>query len=334
LILAWLGGVRARAEAPSESAPSSQASADELFARGKERLAAGDHAAACPLLAESYRLDPATGGLLALALCFERAERLASACDAYREVVTRSQAEARPDRERAARDKLAMLEPKLSHVTLDVSAVQSAPGLEVRLNGVVLAPEQFGKPLALDGGEILLEVSAVGREPWQSRASLAASAAQLNVSIPALSAPAAAVPAPAPPRAAPVLSARPVRHDEPASAPRHPAEWAGIGILTAGGVSLVTSIGFALRAAHQNDRADFECMDDVCTPTGDDARDAAQRARDAGTISALVGVGLSVFGVVSYVVGRQRRGKQRHLRAEAAGWAAPGSIGGTLRGSF
>jgi hypothetical protein len=212
--------------------------------------------------------------------------------------------------------------------------VQNEPGLEVRLNGVVLAPAQFGKPLALDGGEVLLEVSAVGREPWQSRASLATSAAELNVSVPALSAHIPAVAAPAPPRAAPALSARPVRRDGPASARLHPAEWAGIGMLAAGGVSLVTSIGFALRAAHQNDRADFECMDDVCTPAGDDARDAAERARDAGTISALVGVGLSVFGVVSYVIGRQRRGKHRALRAEAAGWAAPGSVGGTLRGSF
>ena len=40
------------------------------------------------------------------------------------------------------------------------------------------------------------------------------------------------------------------------------------------------------------------------------------------------------LAVVTYVVGRQRRGKPGALRAEAAIWAAPSSLGGTLRGSF
>jgi tetratricopeptide (TPR) repeat protein len=106
-LLGLMQPVAARAQTSSAS------EADALFHRGKERLAAGDYAEACPLLAESYSLDPASGTLLALAVCHEREGKLATAFTEYGEVAVRSRAERRKDRAGAARDKAAELEGKL-----------------------------------------------------------------------------------------------------------------------------------------------------------------------------------------------------------------------------
>src|SRR6185312_7978700 len=71
--------------------------AEALFRNGKELRAKQDYAHACPKLEESFRLDPATGTLLALAICHERQGRIASAWGEYVDVASRSKLEQRPD---------------------------------------------------------------------------------------------------------------------------------------------------------------------------------------------------------------------------------------------
>lgn len=93
----------------AHAAEADSASAEALFREGKRLMDAGRYPEACPKLAESYRLDPATGALLATALCYERAGRLASAWAAYTEAAARAKQEGSVDREEIARDKAAEL---------------------------------------------------------------------------------------------------------------------------------------------------------------------------------------------------------------------------------
>lgn len=90
------------------------ARADALFEEGKAKLAAQQYAQACPLLAQSFELDPATGTLLALALCHERAGELESAIAEYRSAAQRSRDEDRADREQAATARADALEHQLA----------------------------------------------------------------------------------------------------------------------------------------------------------------------------------------------------------------------------
>src|SRR5690348_1322873 len=73
--------------------------AEQLFRSGKAQMLNGEFAKACPQLAESYALAPATGSLLALALCREGEGKLASASLAYKEVVARASAAGQMERE-------------------------------------------------------------------------------------------------------------------------------------------------------------------------------------------------------------------------------------------
>src|SRR6478609_11120287 len=96
--------------------------AEALFEQGKQLLRAGNVAAACPKLAESQRIDPSTGTLLALAMCHEAEGKLASAWAEFVTVEARAGTDGRHDREQAARERARALKPRLSTLEIRVSA--------------------------------------------------------------------------------------------------------------------------------------------------------------------------------------------------------------------
>src|SRR5215469_426512 len=99
--------------------------AEALFQSGKSLLEQKNYAQACPKLAESYRLDPGTGTLLAVALCHEGEGRLATAWAEFAEVVARSRRDHREDREDLAHQHQMALESRLPMLTISV-----VPGAE------------------------------------------------------------------------------------------------------------------------------------------------------------------------------------------------------------
>jgi tetratricopeptide (TPR) repeat protein len=337
-LLGLMQPVAARAQTSSAS------EADALFHRGKERLAAGDYAEACPLLAESYSLDPASGTLLALAVCHEREGKLATAFTEYGEVAVRSRAERRKDRAGAARDKAAELEGKLSHLTIDAAQLAQERAPEVRLDGELLGPERLGTPLVLDGGVKQIEVSAHGKQAWSTSVTLAESGDAITLAIPALAPLAVQSAAPAEPARAdlPFLYAPPESARRAATAPPHeregrraPAEWTGIGLMASGALSLTIATGYMARAIHKDNAAEVDCEGAGCESAAQENQLASQRATDGAAVSALVGLGLSTGGLISFLIGRHHRPSARAAACTtASAWAAPGAFGAAVRGFY
>ena len=148
--------------------PQNKTMAEALFREGKRLMDEGRYPDACPKLAESYRLDPATGALLATALCYERAGRLASAWAAYTEAAARAKQEGSVDREEIARAKATDLEPKLAKLVIELEPGASVPGLSVSRDGVAVGEGVYGMALPVDPGPHVVEAQAPGRKPFSA----------------------------------------------------------------------------------------------------------------------------------------------------------------------
>jgi hypothetical protein len=180
------------------------AGAEVLFSDAKKAMAAGDYESACPKLAESYRLDPGTGTLTALAVCHETLGKTATAWAEFTQVASDAAQAHRPDRERFAKQHIAGLEPKLSRLTVVVDAgVDSLPGLEVRRDGILLGRAAWGTAVPVDPGDHTVEATADGKQRWSTSAK-ARETESSTVTVPALEdVPVAPSPAPVTPSLTP-----------------------------------------------------------------------------------------------------------------------------------
>lgn len=161
--------------------------AEALFQQGKQLLERGDAHAACPKLAESLRLDRATGTLLALAMCHEVEGRLASAWAEYLEVIARAKKDGRADREEAARQWAGKLEARLSTLSVAVpAAVAEIPGLHVQRDGVPLDAPAWSTAVPVDPGPHVIVAKAPGRETWTTTLVVAGAAEHRTVTVPLL----------------------------------------------------------------------------------------------------------------------------------------------------
>lgn len=173
-MLSALVGSAAVLSPSSLFAQEAAAAAQLLFEQGRDLLRAGRADQACPKLHESHRLGPATGTLLALAMCHEAQGKLATAWAEYTEVVIRAAREGQTTREAHARAKVLELKPRLSSHEVRISAeVAAYPGLELRRNGLLLGQAAWNTPVPVDGGDYELQVSAPEREVWRHTVSIA-----------------------------------------------------------------------------------------------------------------------------------------------------------------
>lgn len=188
------------------------AAADALFRQGRQLYEAKKYADACPKFAESYRLDPATGSLLALASCHEAQGKLASAWAEYNDTAARARREGQNDRAEAPSFARPTSNPSSRSSTSPSPPGTEIPGLQITRDGVVLGSDALGTARPVDRGEHTIEASAPGFEKFSKLVKLV-DGASLTVTIPRLTEsakrgePAALVPAPVPPVAKPVLPA-------------------------------------------------------------------------------------------------------------------------------
>jgi serine/threonine-protein kinase len=309
------------------------AAAEALFQEGRSLFQAGKFAEACPKLAESQRLDPATGTLLTLALCHESEGKLATAWAEFSDVEGRAQREGRDDRVKIAREHTTALRPRLSTLAVDVSPeAAQTPGLELRVDGVALGSGSFGVAVPVDGGEHKVEASAPGKAPWQGTVAVKPESDAVRVAVPAL----ADAPGGAPPPAAAAATAAP----PPAEASTDSDSGSGMriaGLVTAGAGVVLLGVGtyLAVDAKGDYDAAKDECTGGVCPPGPYAASEDARSQGNVATYVSIIGGAALVTGAALFVFNLGSSGSEAPpaagLRVDRVG-VGPGSV--TLAGRF
>jgi len=325
LLAACAAGASLSASAPARAEPTAteRAMAEGLFRDAKKLLTRGKTPEACEKLQASYRIDPAGGTLLNLAMCHEIEGKTASAWTEFSVALAAARKGARGDREKAARQHMEALEPRLSRVTITVPAGSAAPGLAVTLDGTVLEATALGTAIPVDPGEHAATATAPDHRPWEAKVSLAERESRALI-VPPLD----PTSAPAPP------------------APTPPTPWkrpVGIAAAGAGLVLLGVGAGFGVRAISLGSRAGDGCPNLLCSPAGlsavSDGRSAASVANGtlvAGGALAAAGAALIVLSAVSGGEARPTGSApgSRSARLEVLPAVAPGLCVLTAGGAF
>jgi hypothetical protein len=282
------------------------AAAEGLFQEGRARLEAGDIAAACSMLAESLRLDPATGTLIALAACHEKEGKLASAWAEFADAAGRAAQEGNDERQRFAVARAEQLKPRLSSLTVRVSGeVAATPGLTIVRSNRKLGPGEWNVPLPVDGGNYTIEISAPGKIPTRLAVDVPPEGAPASVDVPALGAE-----PPKKPELPRPMKPRPPPPPLPQDRGFSRLEWLGIGSAGAGVVTLGVGGYFLAQMLSKKAEADPNCggpKNNACNDEGiPDQEDAAHYGRLATGFGIAGGV-LAATGASLFFVGRATR---------------------------
>jgi hypothetical protein len=155
-----------------------EAKAEELFNRAVELSESQKYGEACPLLAESQKLDPRASTLFALADCEREAEKWASSVAHFKEYLTayaamKADARRRHDqRASIAKVHIKKIEPSLP--ILKFTFATGIPGDFVVLhNGNPVYRIMLDKEIPVDPGEQVIVVKVPGHEETEQRITLA-----------------------------------------------------------------------------------------------------------------------------------------------------------------
>jgi hypothetical protein len=328
------------------------AAAEDLFQRAKALIAANDFASACPLFAESYRLDPAGGTLQSLAVCYEESRKWASAYARFQELraLSKNANPPRADRVKLAEEHLAIVGPRVARVIV-IMADAGLAGAEVHLDGVTYTQASWSTGIAVDPGAHELVVVAPGKKPYRTTVNASTVGTEERVRVPSLEDDAASSSprSTSSPRAAGDGDAEKA-HEPPTHARRN------VGLVV-GGVGLA-ALGagavFGILTIARNNAGKDKCRlgSNAGAPAGDfdpasgqcyrgssawqDANATKDEARTLATIAnVLVPVGIVGLGAGAYLVlvrGGDARGSATASTTSVR--LAPSFGGATLQGSF
>ena len=316
VVLGWTSLVHAQG--------SDKALAEEMFRQGQALMQEQRYGEACPKLAESQRLDPGTGTLLNLGVCHERQGKLATAWAEFNEVITLAQRDGRQDRVEYAKERVAIVEPRLSRLRIDLAPAADVPGLEVRLDGDVVGRPALGVAVPVDPGTHEVSASAPGKRPWKNTIVAPDGPANVSLQIPGFED--APVEAASPGAAAPIAAAPPPTSD----ARRKDGKTQRIVAYVLGGVGVVglgVGSAFGLSAISKNKESNEQgCSGNQCTPGAAEIRRDAQSAGTISTVSFVIG-GVALAGGVVLLLTAPRGSSSQ---AAASARVALGPDGGRL----
>jgi hypothetical protein len=285
----------------ARSQSASSATAQGLFDQAKALMTAGKAAQACPKFEESQRLDPGSGTLINLALCYEHTGRTASAWSTYRDAAAAARISGNSERERGARERAAALAPKVAKLVVEVPPDARVPGLHITRDGVDVGDAQWGTPLPVDEGSHALTAKAPGCQDWQAKVDVVGAGTTATINIPklpsALPTPAVAL-VPTPP---PAATGEPVPVAPAANGDKQGSGLGGqrIGALALGGAGvagIVVGTVFGVEALSKKSEADKTCDGTACTTdAGVQAGKDGFSAANVSTIAMIAG-GVALAG--------------------------------------
>lgn len=282
----------ALAQAPDDTAPqASSGFAEALFDRSVKLMQEGNYAEACPKLAESHRLDPASGTVYNLSICLEKQGKTASAVMAFEETLARSAKDGNKEREALARDQLAKLKPLVSRVVVRVGPkLVDLEGLDVRFDGASVRRQAWGIEVPMDPGVHVLTAVAAGKRETRLEVDVNQPGKVFELALTSLD----DVPLPAGPRRP---SAQPREAPDTAGARR----WVGVGLLGLSGLLVVGGSVSAIIAIDRHAESDRLCQSPPgCTADGTAAEVSANRFAWGANIG--IGLGIVAAGIGTYLL--------------------------------
>ncbi len=304
-------------------ADTNSVTAEALFQQGRALLDAGRVSEACPKLAESHRLEPATGALIALAVCHETEGKLASAWAEFMEARGRARREGQSEREQLALERAVALENRLSVLTIQVpDGTVQLPGIEILLDGVALRRSAWNTAVTIDGGQHRLEVGAPGHRPFQTTFEVRRENDRARVSVPPLE----ALPENDRSKGAPATAT-------PRSSGLSTLSWVGIGTAGAGVAAFGVGGYFLATALGQRSDSEAQCDGDQCSQAGVDSRKDAVHNGNLATLFAIGGGVLVATGATLFFVGRSSSSEETPGVQAGAGLTSDG-VSLAVRGAF
>ncbi|APR87317.1 hypothetical protein A7982_12666 [Minicystis rosea] len=259
-----------------------RAVAETLFRDAKKLMARGKVPEACEKFASSYKIDAVGGTLINLAMCHEIEGKTAAAWTEFNEALSLAKKQGRADRQKAANEHIAALEKRLSRLTIAVPEAHAAPGLEVKIDGIVVAREALGTAIPVDPGDHVVSAAAPEKKPFSTKITMKEGQRQ-TLDVPALET-AAPPPPPPPPE---------VRWKLPT----------GIAALGAGAVLLGVGTYFGARAVSQGGKVSEACPNRTCSPEGLEALDSGRKAASIANGTLIAGGAVAVAGTVLVILG-------------------------------
>jgi hypothetical protein len=285
------------------------AAAEALFEEGRQLMKEGDYETACPKLAESYRLDPALGALLNLALCYEEQGKSASAWAKFKDAASVAADDGDVDRKAFAERHIADLEPKLTRLKITVAPGADITGLEIRQDGVAFSVATAGTALPVDPGTHEIVATAPGHEGWSTTVQTAGAGQTAEIVIPVLpTTPPSAPPEPTAPARPIVPAPRPAPSppDRTAGSSLSTLEILGITGMAVGGAAVVVGSVFGGLAIKNGDEVAEGCTEpdgqgSAC-PEASDLIGLNDEAMTQATVANVLLIGGGVVAVGSLVL--------------------------------
>ncbi len=264
-----------------------------LFVEGRALADQGKYTEACQLYAKSYELERAAGTTLNLGDCAEREGKLRRAWLMYNAAASEYEKTQKPTRAKFARERANAVAAKLATVVLRIPGPR-IEGLTIRI-GDYEVPPAAEIVERLDPGQIPILVSAPGREPFSTTATVAGGS-QVVFEVPVLR---------------PIGGSADVRGGAPAPAsPRRQrsrvrlaAGAAGVGVIALG---VSGALAWSADRLYDEQFRTTRCIDrpspepNECLPEGLAAVESARTRSDIATVLAISGGALLVTSVVLY----------------------------------